>query len=101
VDGDRDIYVCDWMNDRVQVFDSQGVYRDMLIGHSGESKWSRSYLNANPEIGEKLKLSSQNIEPKRHFYRPRNVGVDADGKVYVVDCYRHRVQIYQKLSAQA
>lgn len=99
VDGDGDIYVCDWMNDRVQVFDSQGGYKDTLIGHSGESKWSRSYLNANPEIEEKLNRATQNIEPKRRFYRPRNVAVDADGKVYVVDCYRHRVQIYQKLAA--
>lgn len=33
------------------------------------------------------------------FYRPISVKVDQEGKVYLVDCYRHRVQIYQKLTA--
>ncbi|HZA21292.1 MAG TPA: NHL repeat-containing protein [Dehalococcoidia bacterium] len=97
VDADGDIYVCDWMNDRVQVFDSRGTYQDTLIGHSGISKWARSYLDANPDIEEKLDRAVQNIEPKKRFYRPVSVKVDREGKVYVVDCYRHRVQIYQKL----
>jgi len=44
-------------------------------------------------------LAAQNIELKQRFYRPVSVHVDEDGKVYVADCYRHRVQIYQKLSA--
>ena len=47
----------------------------------------------------KLELAAQNIELKQRFYRPVSVHVDEDGKVYVADCYRHRVQIYQKLSA--
>ncbi|MFQ6029830.1 MAG: NHL repeat-containing protein [Dehalococcoidia bacterium] len=98
VDADGDIYVCDWRNDRVQVFDPQGGYKDTLIGHSGVSKWARSYLDANPDIEEKLNLATQNIEPKRRFYRPVAVKVDTDAKVYVADCYRHRVQIYQKVA---
>ena len=97
VDLDGDIYVCDWMNDRVQVFDQAGSYKDVLVGHSGMSKWGRTFLNANPEIEQKLELASQNIELKQRFYRPVSVHVDEDGKVYVADCYRHRVQIYQKL----
>ena len=100
VDAEGDIYVCDWMNDRVEVFDQQGDYKDTLIGHSGVSKWAKNYLAANPEVEAKLELASQNIEPKRRFFRPRSVKVDNDGKVYVVDCYRHRVQVYQKLSSQ-
>lgn len=96
-DADGDIYVCDWMNDRVQVFDAQAKYKDTLIGHGGVSKWAQDYLDANPEIEHKLKLAEQNIEPKRRFYRPVSVKVDTDNKVYVADCYRHRVQIYQKV----
>ena len=99
VDSDGDIYVCDWMNDRVQVFDQSGSYKDVLIGHSGMSKWGRTFLDANPDIESKLELAAQNIELKQRFYRPVSVHVDEDGKVYVADCYRHRVQIYQKLSA--
>ncbi|MDA1127558.1 MAG: NHL repeat-containing protein [Chloroflexi bacterium] len=97
VDSDGDIYVCDWMNDRVQVFDQAGGFKDLLIGHSGMSKWGRTFLNASPDIERKLELAVQNIEPKRRFYRPVSVHVDDEGMVYVADCYRHRVQIYQKL----
>ena len=99
VDADGDVYVCDWMNDRVQVFDSRGGYKDSLIGHSGVSRWARTFLDANPDIEEKLELATQNIELKQRFYRPRSVLVDEDGLVYVADCYRHRVQIYAKLAA--
>ena len=97
VDAQGDIYVCDWMNDRVQVFDPSGGFKDVLLGHSGMSKWGRTFLDANPEIERKLELAVQNIEPKQRFYRPVSVHVDEDGMVYVADCYRHRVQIYRKL----
>ena len=100
-DADGCIYVCDWMNDRVQVFDEQAKYLDTLVGHCDTSKWARMYLAANPEVEEKLNLASQNIEPKMRLYRPISVKTDADGKVYIVDCYRHRVQIYQKLPTSA
>ena len=66
------------------------------MGHCGMSKWARAYLNANPEVEEKLKLATQNIEVKQRFYRPVSVKVDRNAKVFVADCYRHRVQIYQK-----
>jgi hypothetical protein len=87
------------MNDRVQVFDPRGSYKDSLIGHSGVSQWARTFLDANPDIEKKLELATQNIELKQRFYRPRSVIVDEDGLVYVADCYRHRVQIYAKLAA--
>ena len=97
VDKEGDIYVCDWMNDRVQVFKQTGGFKDVLIGHSGMSKWGQTFLNANPEIEHKLALASQNIEIKQRFYRPVSVHVDENGTVFVADCYRHRVQIYRKL----
>ncbi len=98
VDGQGRIYVCDWMNDRVQVLDANGRVIDTLIGHSGTSKWARTFLDANPDIESKLNAATQNIEPKRRFYRPRAVEVSQDGLVFVADCYRHRVQIYQQLA---
>ena len=97
VDGDGRIYVCDWWNDRVQVLDAAGRVIDTLIGHSGTSKWARTFLDANPDIEDKLNKATQNIELKRRFYRPTAVAVSADGLVFVADCYRHRVQIYRRL----
>lgn len=91
------VYVCDWWNDRVQVLDHAGQVIDTLIGHSGTSKWARTFLNANPDIEEKLNNATQNIELKRRFYRPTAVTVSEDGLVFVADCYRHRVQIYRSL----
>ena len=91
------IYVCDWWNDRVQVLDADGQVIDTLIGHSGTSKWARTFLDANPDIEEKLNKATQNIELKRRFYRPTAVTLSADGLVFVADCYRHRVQIYRRL----
>ena len=97
VDAQGRIYVCDWWNDRVQVLDETGRVIDTLIGHSGTSKWARTFLDANPDIEEKLNLATQNIELKRRFYRPTAVTVSDDGLVFVADCYRHRVQIYRRL----
>ena len=98
VDNDGLIYVCDWWNDRVQVLDAGGRVIDTLIGHSGTSRWARTFLDANPDIEEKLNAATQNIELKRRFYRPSAVTVSDDGLVFVADCYRHRVQIYRKRS---
>ena len=97
VDSGGRIYVCDWWNDRVQVLDETGRVIDTLIGHSGTSKWARTFLDANPDIEGKLNLATQNIELKRRFYRPTAVTVSDDGLVFVADCYRHRVQIYRRL----
>ena len=97
VDSMGRIYVCDWRNDRVQVLDESGRVMDSLIGHSGTSKWARTFLNANPDIEEKLNAATQNIQLKRRFYRPTAVTVGGDGLVFVADCYRHRVQIYRRL----
>lgn len=97
IDSEGYIYVCDWQNDRVRVLDPDGRVIDTLIGHSGTSKWARTFLDANPDIEEKLNAATQNIELKRRFYRPRAVTVSEDGLVFVADCYRHRVQIYRRL----
>jgi hypothetical protein len=51
-------------------------------GHpSGISRWTRTYLDANPEVEEKLNQATQNIEAKKRFSRPISVKVDEDGKV--------------------
>ena len=97
VDGEGRLYVCDWWNDRVQVLNSSGKVVDTLVGHSGTSKWARTFLDANPDIEEKLNAATQNIGLKRRFYRPTAVTISEDGLVLVADCYRHRVQIYRRL----
>ncbi len=64
------VYVADGNNERVQVYDSAGVYQ-YTIGITGES-------------------GSDNA----HFYLPTDVAVNATGHVYVADPLNDRVQVF-------
>ena len=46
------IYVCDWGNERVQVFDGEGRFLQLTLGESGVSPWAQNFLNINAEEGE-------------------------------------------------
>ena len=111
VDGDGDIYVADWGNERVQVLGPDGSFRVKLLGEATMSKWSQSYFKANEAEWEERQKSdlepeldlgpedffrnrSANIE--KLFYGPTSVRIDDQGRLYVVESCRHRIQIYQK-----
>jgi DNA-binding beta-propeller fold protein YncE len=61
------VYVCDYVYDNVQVFNSTGVF---------QFKWG----SAGTAVGQ--------------FEQPNNVYVDAAGKVYVVEAIGNRVQVF-------
>ena len=111
VDGDGDVYVADWGNERVQVLGPDGSFRVKLLGEATMSKWSQSYFKANEAEWEERQKSdlepeldlgpedffrnrSANIE--KLFYGPTSVRIDDQGRLYVVESCRHRIQIYQK-----
>ena len=110
VDADGNIYVADWGNERVQVFGPDGGFRLKLQGQATVSKWAEDFFASNPdELAEREKsnlvpelpphlntpyhISSQ-TEP--YFWGPVSVRLDGDGRLYVVETNRHRLQIYQK-----
>src|SRR5439155_16257 len=68
VDGNDDVYVADWRNDRVQKFSPDGEYL-ATYGSSGSG------------IGE--------------LKRPADVAVDSDGNIYVADWGNERVSIFE------
>jgi DNA-binding beta-propeller fold protein YncE len=111
VDQEGNIYVADWGNERVQVLGPDGSWLATLRGEAGMSKWAESYFVANPdELEERHKAdlepelelapedqrreASASIE--KLFWGPISVKVDAQGRLYVVESCRHRIQVYNQ-----
>ena len=117
VDDEGLVYVADWGNDRVQVLAPDGTFVTKLTGDATLSKWATSYFSTNEdEYEERLKADLENYvesqpedeyfrrEPARvegSFWSPTSVRLDGEGRVYVADTGRHRVQIYQKIGSQS
>ena len=110
VDGEGFIYVSDWGNERVQVLDPEGGFQVLLRGQATVSKWAQAYFDTNPE--EKAERDRSDLMPELpphlntpyhissqtepYFWGPVAVSLDGDGRLYVVETNRHRVQVYQK-----
>ena len=96
VDSDGDVYVTDWGNHRVQIYDTDGQYITALVGDAQQpSPWTQTYIDANPEYIKARRRAD--MEPEWRFRRPVAVNVDADDRIIVLESYRHRLQIYNKL----
>ena len=109
VDGEGNIYVADWGNERVKVLGPDGSLLASLRGESVDSKWAADYFDANLEEG-RLRYEAD-LEPEldrpgrrdreisagveRLFWGPTAVKLDGQGRVYVADSLRHRLQIYR------
>ena len=110
VDPDGFIYVADWGNERVQVLAADGGFVTKLRGQATISKWAEEYFATNPEevvarevsnlvpdlpphLNTPYHISSQ-TEP--YFWGPVSVKLDVDGRLYVTETNRHRIQIYRR-----
>jgi DNA-binding beta-propeller fold protein YncE len=116
VDDEGNIYVADWGNERVQILAPDGSFRAKLRGESGLSKWGESYFTANQdELAERRKA---NLEPElslsatddlrqesasieKFFWGPVAVKVDDQGRLYIVESCRHRIQVYHKTARRS
>jgi len=98
VDPDGDIYVSDWGNHRVCVFDSEGHPITSLIGDAQVmSKWGQQGIDANPDMA-KARRRVKSLEPQWRFTFPTAVDFDPDtDSVIVADSQRQRLQIYKKV----
>ena len=106
------LYVVDWGNERVQVISQDGETLAVLRGDSIDSRWAEEYFSANPDEArerrnadlepniktqeEQSREESANIE--KLLWGPTAVKLDSQGRIYIVDSCRHRLQIYQKVS---
>jgi len=97
VDKEGIIYVADWGNDRVQVFDAEGRFITKMTGDGTISKWGKLKLDANPDMWNQREVA-YGLERERLFWRPVAVEVDDQGRLFVVESNRHRIQVYYKIS---
>jgi DNA-binding beta-propeller fold protein YncE len=98
VDSDYDIYVADWGNHRVCVFDSEGNPIANLIGDAQVmSKWGQMSIDANPDM-MKARRRVRSLEPEYRFCFPTAVDFDPEtDRIIVADSQRNRLQIYRKV----
>jgi sugar lactone lactonase YvrE len=96
VDRDGNMYVADWGNNRVQVLGPDGRFRTQLLGDASLSKWAEEYLPSNPEYMA-ARATARNREVERFLWGPTAVKLDTDGKLYICDSCRYRLQIYRRV----
>jgi len=73
LDSSGDIYVADWDNHRIQVFDSNGNFMTKFGKNGGDG-------SSGSSDGE--------------FTRPTDIAFDKDGNIYVADSSNHRIQVF-------
>ena len=95
VDKDGVIYVTDWGNDRLQVFSATGEFLTLVTGDATISKWGKDKLDANPEMWQERKMA-QGLEREKLFWGAIAVDVDNEGRIFVVESARSRIQVYRK-----
>ena len=115
IDQEGNIYVADWGNERVQVLGPDGSFLTKLRGQADMSKWADEYFVANTVEFEERQKANMEPEPdplpddfvrdesasvEKLFWGPTSVKIDDEGRVYVVDSCRQRIQIYWKVEPQ-
>ena len=113
-DAHGNLYIADWGNHRVQILDPEGNFLAGFRGDAGMSKWSDDYFRANADEWEERRKAD--LEPEldpltiydtrdesagieKYFWSPTSVKLDAEGRMYVVDSCRHRIQVYRQHTA--
>ena len=97
VDNDGDIYVADWLNNRVQVLTPEGRFITEFTGDAGLSKWGVGKIESNPDM-IRQRNGVRDFTPEKVLWAPVAVKVDDNGRVLIADTTRHRFQVYQKNS---
>ena len=95
VDKDGDIFVADWLNNRVQVLTPEGRFITEFTGDAGLSKWGVGKIESNPDM-IRQRNGVRDFTPEKVLYAPVAVKVDDNGRVIIADTGRHRFQVYQK-----
>ena len=99
VDKDGIIYVTDFKNDRLQIFDADGGFITKLTGDATLSKWGRERVELDPGMVRGREKAQGLIEREKAFQGPIAVEVDDEGRIFVVECSRQRLQVYRKQTA--
>ena len=96
VDKEGIIYVADFKNDRLQVFHGDGSFITQLTGDATLSKWGRERVELDPGMVRGRERAQGLKEQEKVFHGPIAVDVDDEGRVFVVETSRQRLQVYRK-----
>jgi DNA-binding beta-propeller fold protein YncE len=97
VDSEGYIYVADRENDRLQVFDPEGHFITLSHGEATISNWAKAKLDASPDQWKQREVA-QGLEREKLFYSPIAVDVDQDGRVFVLESARYRIQVFRRIA---
>ena len=95
VDKDGLIYVVDRGNHRLEVFGADGSFITKMTGDATLSKWAKEKLDLNPQMSKDREVA-YGLEREKLFWGPIGVDADDEGRVFVVESHRNRMQVYQK-----
>jgi len=97
VDGDGDVYVTDWMNNRVVIFDADTKPISVIRGDAhGLAKWADLTVSVNPDVAS-ARLKAANPEAERYLRMPTDCFYDqTNDRLIIADTWRNRVQVYEK-----
>jgi len=95
----RSYQLADFKNDRLQVFDADGSFITKLAGEATLSKWGRERVELDPVMVKGRQRVQGLEEREKPFQGPIAVDVDDENRVFVVECARHRLQVFRKQSA--
>ena len=95
VDLDGDIYVTDWGNHRVQMFNAAGQHLSTYLGAATLSKWGTAKLDANSEMYQE-RMDDCGLGREQEFRSPIALTVDRGGRILILEALRHRLQVYTK-----
>ena len=98
VDNDGDIYVADWLNNRVQVLTPDGKFITEFTGDAGLSKIAMAQLAPAPDLIRQRNLAMQTAsDEEKLLWGPMAVKFDENRRrLIIVDTSRYRFQVYQK-----
>ena len=101
VDADGNLYVCDTLNNRIEIFDADGKFVSTF-----ETERGYHLMIRDPEVAPRIPTADADGkfvstfgkagDGPGYFARPKGVAVDSDGHIWVADGQQDRVQVFNQ-----
>jgi DNA-binding beta-propeller fold protein YncE len=115
-DKQDNIYISDYNNHRIQIFDSNGQWKQSIGSNGSENGQfryplgilfnSRKHMYVVDGSNHRVQVFDQKMQfimtfgsegnENGRFQYPRGISVDADDNIVVTDCWNHRIQTFSK-----
>ena len=96
IDSDGDVYVTDWGNKRVQIYEQDGEIITALYGDVHDlSKAGEYILNRDPEFIKTFNAVEHSMSSNSRFFRPCGITMTKDDRAVITDI-SGRLLVYDK-----